>query len=201
MFTVRKKYLNLISFQLKIHPICAILGPRQVGKTTLARQYVEQYFSDDAYFFDLENPKDLARLENPLLTLQSITQKLIVLDEIQLKPDLFPILRVFVDETRTKAHQSKKKEKLFLILGSASRDLIRQSSETLAGRIGYIELPPFSLFEAENSDKLLIRGGFPRSYLARSESDSFDWRRSYIQTFLERDLAAMGFDITPQAMG
>src|SRR5579862_7506818 len=116
----RPRYLDLISFNLRVHPICAILGPRQVGKTTLAKQYVEQYFAQNAYFFDLENPLDIARLENPMLALQSITQELIVIDEIQLRPELFPILRVFVDETRTNIHKQdlQKKAKKILILGS-----------------------------------------------------------------------------------
>src|SRR3990167_11520896 len=127
----------------------------------------------------LENPFDIQRLENPFLTLSQITHKLIVIDEIQRKEDLFPIIRVLVDEN---------KQRKFLILGSASRDLIRQSSETLAGRIGYIELSPFSLKETNEIEKLWVRGGFPKSFFAERESDSFLWRQSYISTFLERDI-------------
>jgi predicted AAA+ superfamily ATPase len=187
----RKIYLDQISTHLRIHPICAILGARQVGKTTLAREFASNY-TKPIEFFDLENPMHLASLENPMLTLSKFSDHLIVIDEIQLRPDLFPVLRVLVDDP-VKKYQ-------FLILGSASRDLIHQSSETLAGRIGYVQLPPFTLFEAHNADKLLIRGGFPRSYLAESDNDSFLWRESYIGTFLERDLPAFGFNVPPKTM-
>jgi predicted AAA+ superfamily ATPase len=188
---IRADYLEAIRTQFRVHSICAILGPRQVGKTTLARTYVEDN-AQNAYFFDLENPLDLARLENPMLALTSLTQKLIIIDEIQRRPDLFPILRVLVDRPKN-AQQ-------FLILGSASRDLIRQSSETLAGRIGYIELPPFSLYETHDSNKLWLRGGFPRSYLAKNDADSYLWRQNYITTFLERDIPNLGFSIPPVQM-
>jgi predicted AAA+ superfamily ATPase len=154
--------------------------------------FTEQYFPNDFYFFDLENPLDLQRLENPMLALSSATQSVIVIDEIQRKPELFPILRVLVDR--------EKYPQKFLILGSASRDLIRQSSETLAGRIGYIELPPFTLPEVKQSTQLWLRGGFPRSYLAETEPDSFLWRKSYIATFLERDIPNLGFQIPPQQL-
>lgn len=188
----REVYLEAIKAQFRVHSVCGILGARQVGKTTLARQFIEQY-EGKVEFIDLEDPAQLRRLENPMTTLRLFPNHLIVIDEIQRRPELFPILRVLVDDPHDKY--------TFLILGSASRDLIQQSSETLAGRIGYIELPPFTFCEVDTSEKLLVRGGFPRSYLAHSENDSFEWRRSYIQTFLERDLAAMGFDVTPQAMG
>lgn len=181
----RESFLEHINFQFKIHSVCGILGPRQVGKTTLAKQYTRQF--SKVLFLDLENPFDLARLENPMLALGDISADLIVIDEVQLRPDLFPVLRVLVDE----------KPRKFLILGSASRDLLQQSSESLAGRIGYIELPPFSIAEVHEHKKLWLRGGFPRSYLADSEKESFSWRQSYIKTFLERDLAALGFDIPP----
>ena len=187
----RLVYLDQITRHLRVQPICAILGARQVGKTTIARQFADQ--SDQKVeFFDLENPIHLASLDNPMLTLSKYENYLIVIDEIQRKPDLFPILRVLVDDPI--------KKYTFLILGSASRELIRQSSETLAGKIGYIELPPFTLNEIGNSDKLLIRGGFPRSYLAESDEDSFLWREGYISTFLERDLPNLGFDVSAQLM-
>lgn len=183
----RDLYLEEIHTQLRIHPACGLLGPRQVGKTTLAKMYVKKYFPNDASLFDLENPVDLARLENPMFMLSKISNQLIVIDEIQRRPELFPVLRVLCDE-----HEKKRK---FLILGSASRDLIRQSSETLAGRIGYIELLPLTLFEVKDSDRLWLRGGFPRSYLAENDNDSYLWRQSYITTFLERDIPNLGFDI------
>lgn len=187
----RPIYLKKIAEQLSVHPICGILGARQVGKTTLARQFVKAY-DGPVEFFDLENPTHLASLETPMLTLQNYSDTLVVIDEIQRRPDLFPILRVLVDDPEKKFR--------FLILGSASRDLIMQSSESLAGRIGYIELPPFTLFEVEDSSKLLLRGGFPRSYLADSDDQSFLWRENYINTFLERDLPSFGFDVMPQLM-
>lgn len=187
----RTIYLRQIERYLRVQPICAILGARQVGKTTLARQFALQQ-PQKVEFFDLENPIHLASLETPLLTLSAFADYLVVIDEIQRRPDLFPILRVLVDDPV--------KKYTFLILGSASRDLIRQSSETLAGRIGYIELPPFTFFDVNDSDKLLIRGGFPRSYLAASEEDSFLWREGYINTFLERDLPNFGFDVPARLM-
>jgi len=198
-YTSRERYLQDIVDNFLIHPICAILGPRQVGKTTLSRLYVERYFSQDAYLLDLENKEDLARLDNPMLTLRSISQRLIVIDEVQLRPELFSTLRVLVDEFRVPSgvHNSSEEaqKKQFLILGSASRELIRQSSETLAGRIGYIELPPFSLTEVYDTTRLWMRGGFPDSYLAQTDAASYSWRQDYIQTFLERDIPSLGFDI------
>lgn len=189
----RRKYLKTIELNFRVFPACAILGPRQVGKTTLAKMFVEESDPDSFHFFDLENPLDLARLANPMLALSKLTNKLIIIDEIQRAPELFPILRVLIDD--------KQKKQKFLILGSASRDLIRQSSETLAGRIGYMELMPFSLDEVDHkSETLWLRGGFPLSYLAENDEDSFLWRQSYIATFLERDIPNLGFQIPPQQM-
>lgn len=187
----RTIYLEQIKRHLRVQPICAILGARQVGKTTLARQFAAEH-NQKVEFFDLENPTHLTSLETPMLTLSKYPDCLVVIDEIQRRPDLFPILRVLVDDPE--------KKYTFLILGSASRDLIRQSSETLAGRIGYIELPPFTFFDVNETEKLLIRGGFPRSYLAESEEDSFLWREGYIITFLERDLPSFGFKVSAQLM-
>lgn len=188
----RPKYIEEIEFQLRIHSVCAILGPRQVGKTTLARMFMDQFAENDVHFFDLENNLDLARLDNPMLTLPSLQEKLVVIDEIQRRPELFPTLRVIVD--------NPKKMQKYLILGSASRELIQQSSETLAGRIGYIELTPFSLDEVDHERTLFLRGGFPRSYLASNDEESYQWRQSYITTFLERDIPALGFQIPPEQM-
>jgi uncharacterized protein len=185
----REHYLQEIEQNFRVHSVCAILGPRQVGKTTLARTFVQENMVGQARFFDLENPLDLARLDNPMLALSSEPEKLVVIDEVQMRPDLFPVIRVLVDEP---SHKRK-----ILILGSASRDLIKQSSETLAGRIGYIELSPFSLSETQSSEQLWLRGGFPLSYLALSEEDSLLWRQNYIKTFLERDIPNLGFNIPP----
>lgn len=187
----REHFLEKIKQNLRIHSVCAILGPRQVGKTTLARLFVETE-NKDARFFDLENAVDIARLENPITALSSDPEKLIVIDEIQMRPDIFTVIRVLADEQK---HKRK-----FLILGSASRDLIRQSSETLAGRIGFIELFPFALYETKNTNLLWLRGGFPLSYLAQNDADSFLWRQNYISTFLERDLPNLGFNIPPQQL-
>lgn len=181
----RPFFLSKIKQQFRVHPVCALLGPRQAGKTTLARQFGAEYERQQVHYFDLEIAEDWGALQQPLHTLSQL-RGLIVIDEIQRLPELFPTLRVLAD--RNEAH--------FLILGSASRDLIKQSSETLAGRIGYIELPPFSLFEeGTEQQSLLTRGGFPRSYLAELETDSFLWRSAYIQTFLERDIPQLGFSI------
>lgn len=172
---------NRIHQGLEIHPACAILGPRQCGKTTLAHHYIKSH-PGPVHFFDLENPNDLNALSSPSLTLEPL-DGLIVIDEIQRRPELFPYLRVLCDYS----------DKKFLILGSASRDLIHQSSESLAGRISYIELTPFNSLEVSDMHLHWIRGGFPKSYLAPSASASEQWRSEYIKTYLERDLSWLGF--------
>ena len=139
----------------------------------------------------MEAPEDLALFANPKLTLSSL-KGLIVIDKIQKIPEIFPLIRVLVD--------SDKKDKQFLILGSASRDLIHQSSETLAGRISYIEITPFSFYELENPKDLWLKGGFPKAYLAASMEQSIEWRKNYITTFLERDIPSLGFNIPSQAL-
>ncbi|MDX2345965.1 MAG: ATP-binding protein [Legionella sp.] len=169
--------------QLEVHPVVALLGPRQCGKTTLAKKIIEDY-SGNTHSFDLEDPADILALSEPMRVLERLSG-LVIIDEIQRLPDLFPILRVLVD----------KKQAQYLILGSASRHLIQQSSETLAGRIGYIELTPFQLQEVKLSSTLLIRGGFPRAYLAKTEEHSYLWREAYIQTFLEQDIPNLGFRV------
>lgn len=177
---------------LKRHPVVGIVGARRVGKTTLAHMIVERG-GGRAVFFDLENPEDLARLQDPMLALQGL-RGLVVIDEIQRFGDLFPVLRVLADRPRTPAR--------FLVLGSASPELLRQGSETLAGRIVYHELGGFCLEEtgAERHQRLWLRGGMPRSYLARSLKESHEWRRSFIQTFLERDLPQLGINISSTTM-
>ncbi len=180
----RSLFFNRIKENFNIHSVTALLGPRQCGKTTLAKQYAE-HVKGLVTLFDLEDPTHLLRLETPKLALENL-EGLIVIDEIQRRPDLFSYLRVLVDQYP---------ERRYLILGSASRDLIQQSSETLAGRIGYIELTPFQLGETTDLLKLWHRGGFPKSYLASSERASMTWRKSYITTFLERDIPSLGINI------
>jgi len=183
----RDKELKTITKLLRRHPVVGIVGARQVGKTTLARMVVARKKGPYAYF-DLENPEDFARLADPMLALKDL-KGLVVIDEIQQHPDLFTVLRVLVDRPKSNTR--------FLVLGSASPDLLRQSSETLAGRIIYHELGGFTLDEVgvHNHKRLWLRGGFPRSYLARSHVESDEWRRGFIRTFLERDLPQLGITI------
>ncbi|MBA7714322.1 hypothetical protein ES703_123341 [subsurface metagenome] len=183
----RDKELKTIAKLLQRHPVVGIVGARQVGKTTLARMVVARKKGPYAYF-DLENPEDLARLADPMLALKDL-KGLVVIDEIQQHPDLFSVLRVLVDRPKSNTR--------FLVLGSASPDLLRQSSETLAGRIIYHELGGFTLGEVgvHNQKRLWLRGGFPRSYLARSHIESDEWRKGFIRTFLERDLPQLGITI------
>lgn len=188
----RSRQLATLERLLARNRVVALLGARQVGKTTLAREYVERR-SREAAFFDLENPADLAYLSDPLLALEG-QRGLIVLDEVQRRPDLFPVLRVLADRPDG--------QKRFLVLGSASPDLLKQSSETLAGRIAYHTLPGLTLDEVgvSNLQKLWLRGGFPRSYTARSGRESAAWRRNFVQTFLERDLPQLGITIPAQTL-
>jgi len=188
----RPGYWGRISAAFETHAVVAILGPRQCGKTTLGRRFSRQ-FPGSVTSFDLEDPGDLARLQDPKLALEDL-RGLVVIDEIQRAPGLFTVLRVLVDREPSPAR--------FLILGSASRDLIRQSAESLAGRISYIELTPFHAGEvaAEDLTTLWVRGGFPRSFLAGSNAASMGWRRSFISTFLERDIPNLGIRIPPPAL-
>jgi predicted AAA+ superfamily ATPase len=188
----RKRDIKKLVSLLKRHPVVGIIGARQVGKTTLARSLSDQIRK--AYFyFDLENPEDLARLTDPMLALKGL-KGLVVIDEIQRFHELFPILRVLVDRPKASAR--------FLVLGSASPELLRQGSESLAGRIIYHELGGFSLDDVgiKNYLRLWLRGGFPRSYLASSDTMSEEWRRGFIQTFLERDLPQLGITIRSTTM-
>lgn len=181
---LRQQFLSLIEQHFQIHKVCALLGPRQCGKTTLSRQFAKLKEIPRINIFDLEDPLDLERLSEPMLALSNL-HGFVIIDEIQYKPNLFSILRVLVDKTDIK----------ILVLGSASRDLIKQSSETLAGRIGYIEMTPFILPEVSDINKLWLRGGFPLSYLADNEELSFLWRQNYVKTFLERDIPNLGVSI------
>jgi len=166
------------------NPVVGLLGPRQVGKTTLAGDVTAGM--EEVHFFDLEDSEDLLRLENARLALDPL-RGLVVIDEVQRRPELFPQLRVLADRSGLPAR--------FLVLGSASPELLRQTSESLAGRIEYIELGGLSLIEVghERLETLWERGGFPRSFTAQNAEDSRAWRRNFIRTFLERDLPQLGF--------
>ncbi len=177
--------------RFKNNPIVAILGPRQCGKTTLSHQFSLQGPSRITTF-DLENPRDAERISNPLLALED-TEGLVIIDEIQRRPNLFPVLRTLSDRSlKTR----------YLILGSASRDLIRQGSESLAGRISYLEIGGFTLEHTgvDKTEKLWVRGSFPRSFLASSEASSCEWREDFIATFLERDIPQLGIQIPAKSL-
>lgn len=169
----------------------ALIGPRQCGKTTLARQFL---IKESPLYFDLEDPVVATAFENPMSSLAPL-RGLVVIDEAQRCPAIFPVLRVLADREESPAR--------FLILGSASPELSRQSGESLAGRVEIIEMSGFHLGEVEWEDAhaLWFRGGFPRSFLASSDADSMEWRKQFIRTFLERDLAQMGFRMSPQVLG
>lgn len=184
----RPQFETEVLESLSYNPVTAILGPRQCGKTTLARSISETINSS---LFDLEDPADFELLKSNPKQIFNGLEGLVIIDEIQRLPELFPLLRVLADEANSK--------RKYLILGSASPDLIRNSSESLAGRIGFINLTGFRLNEVgtENLRNLWLRGGFPRSYLAQNENQSFIWRNDFIQTFLERDISMYGFNIPP----
>ncbi len=187
MHIARRRDLERLRSLLRSHPVVGILGPRQVGKTTLARDVVKAH-RGGATFLDLEDPADEARLADARLVLEPL-RGIVVVDEVQRRPDLFPLLRVLADRPRSPAR--------FLVLGSASPDLLRQSSESLAGRIAYHELAGFSLEDVGpgRADRLWLRGGFPRSFLARTERRGDEWRRLLVRTFVERDLPQLGVTI------
>jgi predicted AAA+ superfamily ATPase len=184
--------LATVQSLLQRYPVVGIIGARQVGKTTLAR-VVGARTKSPTSTFDLENPDHLAQLAEPMLALKD-RRGLIVIDEIQRRPDLFPILRVLADRPRTPAR--------FLVLGSASPAMLQQTSETLAGRIGYHELRGLSLEDVGSSHwtPLWVRGGFPRAFLARSAGASDGWRRDFVRTFLERDLPQLGIGIRSRTL-
>jgi predicted AAA+ superfamily ATPase len=183
----RPRRIAEVAASLRRSPVVALLGPRQCGKSTLARAIARR--NPGTTFFDLEDPRDVARLDDPMLALAE-PAGLVVLDEIQRRPELFPSLRVLADRRPLRTR--------FLVLGSASRDLLRQSSESLAGRIEYLEMDGFALDEAglEKFGSLWVRGGFPRSLLARTESASVSWRREFVRTFVERDLPQIGSNVS-----
>jgi len=186
----RERYTQQIKKALGRSPVVALLGPRQCGKTTLARLISEESKST---YFDLESQKDIRRLENPEMMLASLSG-LVIIDEIQILPQLFATLRVAVDKPDNKCN--------LLILGSASPYIIKNVSETLAGRVEFVDLSGFDVEETgeKSSMQLWIRGGFPRSFLAKNDEDSFAWRENFIRTFLERDIPQLGIKVSSAAM-
>jgi len=186
----RDRYLGELRRGLELNPAVALLGPRQSGKTTLARALAEE---TGAEYFDLESPTDSARLETPMLALERLAG-LVVIDEAQRRPDLFAVLRVLIDRPESRAR--------FLLLGSAAPRLTRGLSESLAGRVGFVDLSGFDLSETGPADFRMLweRGGLPRAYLARDAPASFDWRQDFIRTFLERDVPQLGVRIPAEQL-
>ncbi|MFV1986218.1 MAG: ATP-binding protein [Gemmatimonadota bacterium] len=186
----RIRYEAQVREVFRTHAVCALLGPRQCGKTTLARHLAED---EPTTFFDLEDPVDLRRLDAPRIALEGLSG-LVVLDEIQRRPGLFELLRVLVDRPENAAR--------FLVLSSASLDLVRGVSESLAGRIGFVDLSPFGLDEvgSEAGSRLWLRGGFPRSFLAEDEAASAAWREGFVRTFLERDIPQLGITVPAETL-
>jgi hypothetical protein len=184
---IERRLENVVREALESFPVVGLIGARQVGKTTLARALAHR-LPENSLYLDLERPSDLAKLAEPEFFLEQHAGELVVLDEIQRRPDLFPVLRALVDSDRRNGR--------FLVLGSASPDLLRQSSESLAGRIIYHELPPLHISEVSGSPDdwrtLWCRGGLPPSYLSASDRVSFEWRQAFVTTYLERDLSVLG---------
>lgn len=189
MDIIRTDALKRLRLLLREYPVVALLGARQVGKTTLARQLASKRATTT--WFDLEDPADLARLDDPGLELRPL-KGLVVLDEIHRLPNVFPLLRVLADRPGTPAR--------FLVLGSASPELLRQTSETLAGRVAFCRLDGFTTTEVDDVDRLWLRGGFPRSYLARSEAASVRWRHNFVDMFLSRDVSDLGGSVPPATL-
>lgn len=188
----RNQYLRIINERFAINPAVALLGPRQSGKTTLAKLYSQkQKIFKSVHWFDLEDPADQRALQNPKTVLAPL-QGLIVIDEVQRLADLFSVLRVLIDQQSAERH--------FLLLGSASKNLIERSSETLAGRLSYIEVAPFSIAEVRDIKKLWHRGGYPKAYLAHSHRGALQWIKDYTAAFLERDLPMLGINVSTAAI-
>jgi len=182
---IKRRIHNELLGQLDQFPAVALLGPRQVGKTTLAFEVAK---SRPAIYLDLESDTDRNKLAEPELYLSAHQDKLVILDEVHRLPGLFANLRGLIDAARRQGRKSGQ----FLLLGSASLELMKQTGESLAGRISYLELAPLDITEAENSDQLWLRGGFPDSYTAGSDSRSMNWRKSFIRSYLERDIPQFG---------
>ena len=184
---------NELENRIQNNPTVAILGPRQVGKSTLAKEFVAKKYKN--IYLDLESPKDLLKISDPYSFLSQHTDKLVIIDEVQRKPELFQILRVLIDQNQ--------KPGKYLILGSASKKLIKQSSESLAGRISYMNMYGFNLLETQPNTQtdiinLWLKGGFPKSYLSYDKGISLQWRKDFITTYLEHDIPQFGFRISTQ---
>ena len=199
---IERRILPIWKQRLRETPAVVLLGPRQVGKTTLALSLGNK---DRAIYLDLESDQDLAKLLEPELYLADHLEQLVILDEIHRAPGLFPVLRGLIDRARRQG----KRNGLYLLLGSASLDLLRQSGETLAGRVSYLELSPFDVLETSSSeekavvsakDRLWLRGGFPESYLASDDAVSLRWRQDFIRTYLERDIPQFGPRIAAETL-
>lgn len=194
MHMIKRKHLSLLMERLDNSPVVALLGSRQVGKTTLAHAIEPK---KPTHYFDLERPSDVAKLTDPELFLSRFSQQLVILDEIQRLPDLFPILRSLVDQRRREGERTGQ----FLLLGSASPDLLKQSSETLAGRISYLELPPLQLTELDRPLDLFechwFRGGYPDAYLARSDRAAMQWIDDFLASYVERYMPQLGVSSSP----
>lgn len=186
----RPNALSRVEGALRLHPVAALLGPRQCGKTTLARMIAER---EPCEFFDLEDPVDLRRLSAPMTALEALSG-LVIIDEVQRRPELLELLRVLVDRPENPAR--------FLLLGSASPQLVRGVSESLAGRIGFVDLSGFDLLETgtEHLERLWVRGGFPRSFLSEDDDASLAWRESFVRTFLERDIPQLGITVPSETL-
>jgi predicted AAA+ superfamily ATPase len=187
----RPRLIEDVERSLKANPVVALMGPRQCGKTTLAHMIADR--NPKCEFFDLENPVHLSRLSAPMQALESLSG-LVVIDEIQRKPELFELIRVLVDRPDNAA--------IFLVLGSASPDLVKGTSESLAGRVGFIDMSGFDLDEVGHDTVCMLwnRGGLPRSYLANDDETSYAWRQDFIRTFLERDIPQLGISIPAQTL-
>lgn len=185
---IKRRIQGAIESSLRKYPVVGIVGSRQAGKTTLAKM-IRKGVSKKVIYLDLELPSDLNKLRDPELYLGQVTNSLVIIDEIQRMPSLYPLIRALVDRKRTGGR--------FLILGSASPELIKRSSESLAGRILYHELSPFSVHETghKRNQRLWLRGGYPLSYLAENDEGSFSWRDAFIKTYLEMDIPQLGIRV------
>jgi len=192
-----RSLLPILSKRLRQVPAVVLLGARQVGKTTLVRDLEEGGFEKPIHYLDLERPSDLAKLADAELYLGKLEGELVILDEIQRVPELFPLLRSLIDERRRKGERTAQ----FLLLGSASPDLIEQSSETLAGRISFLELDPFHLLELPAEPGVVerhwVRGGFPDAYLSDDTAEAMQWCEDFLRSYVERYLPELGVEASP----